>query len=565
MKTLRVNIRKGNLIFSFLIILLAIYSSVSAQDDLAKQLENLKKRRSYLASEADRREKEMAKRGPQEPLDATGKELPESLKYQWMALYAKREALWQESVIKSNWADSLMRQSEESYQKSKIASSPEVAESYKKDARHKADLAERILGLFEGAPSNVKATPAQPSAVTPEKSKPKEKRADVFNAGIFDQMDKNEEWSKRAAVENNPQATLNKAVQDFGEGRAGAGGVSFYKSAEILTPLNMNEVRGVDFQNNRLILLYGDKRIAFPPMDPEYLALAIRSIYGNEGIVRGKLSGESPRAIAIQTGHEQFGEVAWKKEFLTVPWVKVPLGEPLELSLGPGIGFISQPEPSTKKVSYYGPIKRTRMGRVLLEADGLLITLSEGIDWKTGLPQSPPDIEGYMSLFERFTRALVSTESREKLFKSVSEVPGQKQWWEQSIWLVLVPDHFSLRLTKDATAFEFVDARMKLSVWSSEEENRKPSCPYPWELGEHFNEHYQEMTKAFPVLKDLEEVAKAVTVVRWLKQNNVPVDVSWSNAYKIQAADTPETIHGFMVIPEIDASGKPIIEKQVKE
>jgi hypothetical protein len=371
-------------------------------------------------------------------------------------------------------------------------------------------------------------------------------------------MKLHDKWLELVKVITDPKRIQEQAVKDYGEGRAGAGGISLHKAAVLLTPLDMSKARGVTFEGGRMFLLYKNERIALPPLDPEYVAQAIRSIYGDEGVVSGKLIAEEPNAVVVKTGREQFGDMVWKKEFLPNPWTSVPIGRSIRLSISPGLGSLYQPEPSTNRITYYGPIKNTRMGKVLMEADMLLYTFLMGVDWRTGMPLPPPDVEGYMTYLERRARRAHAPAPQEKKERLPAKARGKKQWWHESTWFVWVPGKFTFRLAGDRKAFEFVEARMRLSSWSVSEENVEMDYK---ELAGYTTEHYRELAKAFPILKDLEEVAKAVTVVRWLKKNNVPVDLAWAKSYRIQKVDTPENIRAFFVFTERDESGKPWIEK----
>ena len=77
-------------------------------------------------------------------------------------------------------------------------------------------------------------------------------------------------------------------------------------------------------------------------------------------------------------------------------------------------------------------------------------------------------------------------------------------------------------------------------------------------------QHYKELTNDYPVLKDLEEVTKAVSIVRWLKKNKIHVDISWALAYKLKKVETPASVRSFTVLFVRDESGKLLIEKENK-
>ena len=388
--------------------------------------------------------------------------------------------------------------------------------------------------------------------------KPTLKPMTGFGSSILYQMGLHHETVEQRVLESDPQVIRMRSQQvyDATGGRAGAGGISLHKSAEVLPPLDLSGVHGTVYKNGRMNLLSSGKRIALPSLDPDYLALALRTIYGREEVVKGSLVAEEPNAVVIQTGRDMFGELVWKKEFLPSPWTEVSPGETVELCLGPAIGVLSEPEPSTERVTYYGPIRNTQMGSVLLEADCLLFTLLMGVDWKTGRPVPPPDIEGYMTYLERRARRLLQPPAEGEKRKT-AQGGGERPWWHKGVWLVWVPDEFTLKLNADGTALEFVTARMKLTAWSVDADN--VTADYR-DLAAYVTAHYDDLAVMFPVLKDLEEVASAVTVVRWLKENHLPVDLSWANSYPLKEIHTPETIRRLVVFWATDPSGKPIIE-----
>ena len=441
-----------------------------------------------------------------------------------------------------------IKQFEESLAKAEKAASRAECEFWFNDAQVKRQSMERWAeGLLDAGMAYAE------QAV----SRPKLKPMTGFASGILYEMGISNDRLEEVVIQNDPATISIRAEEDFGTGRAGAGGVSLHKAARFETPPDMGQVKGVAFEGGRLVLLHGQDRIPFPPLDPEYLALAIRSVYGKEGMIKGELMADEPDTIVVRTGREMFGDVAWKKEFLPAPWIEIPLGQPAELSLGPAIGVLSSPEPSSLKVSYYGPIRNTKMGRVLLEADGLLPTLLHGVDWKTGLPIPPPPIEGFMSGIERTVRRLQGP-APEKKETHAPGPSGPRRWWAASVWYVWVPDEFTLGWDKDGKALRFLAARMKLSVWSSEPENITEDDR---EFAEHVSENYGEFARSFPVLKDLEEVAKAVSIVRWLGENRVPVDRSWTERLRIEAIQTPARLVNHTVIWMRDAAGKPLIER----
>jgi hypothetical protein len=111
--------------------------------------------------------------------------------------------------------------------------------------------------------------------------------------------------------------------------------------------------------------------------------------------------------------------------------------------------------------------------------------------------------------------------------------------------MVWVPDCFSLRLTADGKRLEFVDTRMKLDTWAAGESGVLEEIA---EFGRDVTKHYGDLTQSFPVLGDLQEVAKAVCVVRWLKQQKIALDdPNWAKSFPIQKTATPPNVRRFAV------------------
>jgi hypothetical protein len=343
-----------------------------------------------------------------------------------------------------------------------------------------------------------------------------------------------------------------RAKEEFKEGRAGAGGVALYKAATMLTPLDASKMSGAAVENGRLVLLYDGQKLRFPALDRQFLAIAIRSVYGGEGLVKGKLLAVEKNSVVLSTGADQYGDVVWKKEFLPGLSETIKPGDEVALDLGPGVGVLSLPEPSHDRVTYYGPLKGNILGQVVQEADMVFSMFWYGVDWKTGLPLKPAMLPGYISLIETELKQPVRPEppARPQREKALN-------WWEDSAWWVWTPDEMSLQLVPQTSEFEFVKSSMKVTVWGVREENLRDGSI---EDGAFLSQHYDDFARSFPVLTSLKEAAKTVAVVRWLKQNGVPLDLSWARSYPLTKVTTPDTLQRFSVYVHRDKSGKPRVE-----
>jgi hypothetical protein len=450
--------------------------------------------------------------------------------------------------IRAQFVKDQLEQARLSEERAKNAKNSAEAQVYAKDARLKAEAAQSAAqGLGVAPPQSVR-----PPADTGRQSGAGQTETGSriqFNSGAFRQLQNSNEILHD--VEKKSEAgAKERAIKSFGEGQAGAGGVALYKAATMLTPLDRSKITSASVEDGRLVLSYDGQKLHFPQFDPQFLALVIRSVYGGEGLVKGTLVANERNAVVISTGKDRYGEVAWKKEFLPELPQNLTEGQELALDLGPGVGALSLPEPSYERITYYGPLRGNALGQILQESDMVFMMFWGGVDWKTGLPLDPRTLSGYESSADLMLRQ-PPTESRPRKEEKA------KHWWDETVWFVWTPDEFSLQLQPGSTEFEFVKAKMKVTVWSVQEANvdaREKS------EGEYLTQHYDDFARAFPVLVRLKEAAKIVAAVRWLKNNQVPLDLGWANSYKLPKIDTLDKVLRFSVAIHRDKSGKPLVE-----
>lgn len=423
------------------------------------------------------------------------------------------------------------------------AGTQEARDAFLKQAHSAGALAERATEYFLG-----------PGFQYALHGKPKLKTITGFASGILQQMGLHDSRLEEQIQSHDPGQLISQAKKDFGQGRAGAGGVSLHSAARV-EGLDPKSLTGITFADNRLSLIGPKGRITLPPLDPEHVVLTLKCAYEGKGDVTGTFVSEESNAVIFQTGKAQFGEVVWKKSFLPEAWNGAKPGERVTLGLGPGIGLLSLPAPSTNRVTYYGPIAGTRMGDILLRADQLMTVLMDGINPVTGHPEKPIDIPGFKTATElRARKALQPPKEAES-----KEERDPKKWWLGTTWFVWVPDQFTLKLSEDGKSLTWVDHKMKLAIWTAGGEIPEEYV----ELGNLTTQHYGDLSKRFPVLQELLEVAKATTVVRWMKANHLPLQ---GNAYKdftIKRVSTPTTVRDISTY-WLSKDGKPWFEEKAK-
>jgi hypothetical protein len=458
---------------------------------------------------------------------------------------SKEKLLMDEARERLELLKTMQSQTLQTIKQAEQARNPAEAQVLAKEAKQKAEFAEHFKQTITGPPP---AAPGASGAPNPGTSGTGSKLN--FHSGAFQQLQESANVSQGAAKERDPNAARQRSNEAFGAGRAGAGGVTLYKPATVVTVLDKTKISNAAVENGRLVLVYDGKKILFPKLDPDFLAIAIRSVYGGEGLVKGTLLAEESNAVVLRTGKEQYGDVAWKKEFLPQLPKDLKLGQELALDLGPGVGALDLPEPSFERITYYGPLKGTSLGQVVQESDMVYSMFWYGTDWRTGLPLDLSKVPGYKSAIE------LDLENPPTPPAPRPEKPA-KNWWEETVWFVWAPNEMSLEMTPDRSEFRFTKSTMRVVVWSVRPENVSERTKAE---GEYLTQHFDDFARAFPVLERLREAAKTLAVVRWLKLNNVPLDQTWARTYRLAKVTTPDKVRRYSVYISRDKSGKPKVE-----
>jgi hypothetical protein len=472
---------------------------------------------------------------------------------------SKDKMIGQEVRQRLDWLKVTRDQLQERITQAEHARNAAEAQVFAKDALLKADTAESLKRSIVGSPE-----PTQVGGhVTGGTTQASESRAATgaegksrisFRSGALEQLEIVNSRSREAASKKDPDRVRQRATEAFGAGQAGAGGVALYKAASMLTPLETSRMTKALVENGRLVLVYGGQKLRFPQLDPEFLSLAIRSVYGGEGLVRGTVLANEENAIVLSTGKDQYGDVVWKKEFLPEIPKSLAVGQEIALELGPGVGVLSLPDPSSDRITYYGPLTGNVLGRVLQESDMVFPMVWHGVDWKTGSTLDPAKVDGYVSSIDLALSGIVPPAP-----KPVEKQDKPEPWWDDTVWFVWVPSEISLKVSEVGGDFEFVKTTMRVAVWSVKEQNVSSHSKAE---GEYLTQHYDDYCRAFPALAQLRDAAKAVAIVRWLKQSKVPLDVAWAKNYHRTSTETPEKIRRFSVYFYPDSDGKPLLEDQ---
>ncbi len=169
-------------------------------------------------------------------------------------------------------------------------------------------------------------------------------------------------------------------------------------------------------------------------------------------------------------------------------------------------------------VTYYGETKNTRFGAVMFEADRLLKNLTLGRDNYTG-KRFRANLQGYHDLLELYQK-------ENRLSTSVS--------WR--MWFV--PEKISLIQSEDGSSMVFDQVQMQVLT-----ESKCKKGIYHDNAAEkfasHFTQNYDRYSHEFPILHDLKKLGKITAVVKWIKEQGLPFDLSFFKSYSPKFVTTP--------------------------
>ena len=251
----------------------------------------------------------------------------------------------------------------------------------------------------------------------------------------------------------------------------------------------LNNITGAAFDpTTGQLILIGQQDLSLPPMNMDDLVVAIRSVY----------SGEDPGVTMVP--------------------------------LDPSGGDITQ------RVEYFGQTENTHFGWIMFEADRYLKSLAAGQDTLTGQPVTP-DVPGFKSELQ------LSFEQR-------TAVPWHRNWF--------VPGEIVLAQASDGQTMIFERASIQLESRFIQFQSDgsmidiEGSSPVTDQFTVFVSEHYDEFADEKPQLAELEQLARIVGVVKWLRDSGIPVDLSWLDNYEVAYVETPLTTPG--VVNEMSTS-----------
>ncbi|WP_309380272.1 choice-of-anchor D domain-containing protein [Cerasicoccus frondis] len=187
--------------------------------------------------------------------------------------------------------------------------------------------------------------------------------------------------------------------------------------------------------------------------------------------------------------------------------------------------------PGRQHRGFRGRVENTRLGWVMYEADRVMKCLSTGIDNLTGVPydSSTISIPGYKNLLE-FSGG---GGGQSRMWFVPNEMNLKRYVDDESGMASVVFDAASVSLLTEASVFGAV----------------RDESPNAKAFADHFNQYYDDFAALqFPVqdpddptgqniinvriFEMLKEVMQAVSLARFFRDNNVPLDTWWLNSWQ---------------------------------
>jgi hypothetical protein len=180
------------------------------------------------------------------------------------------------------------------------------------------------------------------------------------------------------------------------------------------------------------------------------------------------------------------------------------------------------------KVRYDGDTLNTNFGSVMFQSDRLLKTLTLGQDNITGAPVSAA-VSGYRNMLDRY--------------KDAQHMPPDGS----SIRMWFTPEEITLAQSADGSAMEFSQATMQL-LTESKYKNDVTGDTYAEAFAAQVTQNYDAYATEFPILQQLTRLGKITAVVKWIKDNDIPFDLSFFSNYIPSAGTTPQYTPVIMLV-----------------
>lgn len=183
----------------------------------------------------------------------------------------------------------------------------------------------------------------------------------------------------------------------------------------------------------------------------------------------------------------------------------------------PGVSIDPPIVNNQMSVRYEGQTEHTEFGEIMFEADRVLKILTLGKDNLTGQSVGS-SVPGYKNLLQR------------RLASGCGGNPTSVRMWFQPKEVRLVPSTDGKSMVFDAVSMEL--------LYESTIGNQVVSDPQAAAFASHFTQNYAAFAAEWPILQKLEQLGKIVAIVKWIKDNQIPIDLSFLDNFPIEFFST---------------------------
>lgn len=170
-------------------------------------------------------------------------------------------------------------------------------------------------------------------------------------------------------------------------------------------------------------------------------------------------------------------------------------------------------------VRYDGKTSNSEFGYIMFEADRVMKTLGLGKDNISGSSVTS-SVTGYKNLLDRYRES-----------NSLPEGESSHRFWFK-------PKEVKLVKSPDGNSMVFDTVTMEC-LTESKFQGDVTLDPVSEAFAQNLTQYYQDYANERPIFKDLERLGKVTSIVKWIKDNDIPIDLSFIGNYQVAAYATP--------------------------
>lgn len=291
------------------------------------------------------------------------------------------------------------------------------------------------------------------------------------------------------------------------------GGIKLDQAAEFIA--DMSDLTGAYYDEGRdQIVFVGTKETTIPKFDKDDLAVAIRSIFFAEANPGLKIEYPAPEAFGN-------GTPLTNNDEMNVNYMPSKYGDQ-----GNESDQWKDDKEQMRDATLYG-IEDTAFAKILFDADWKLKQYWIGYGKEHTDPNAPEklrsNVSGYASFYDRYAAKGTNESSQKSVIR---------------VWLR--PQKITLKLDEAQDAFIFDQVKMELVTEHFFGENKDANwAAAAAEFAQHHTDNYDAFAAETPAYDQVKRLAKIVSVVKWLKDNNITTDFHWARHYEPAFVATP--------------------------